>query len=47
MRSQIVWFKTKQEALAECPWATECFEVVGGWICFESVQDAETWSNQK
>jgi hypothetical protein len=47
MRSQIVWFETKAEALSECPWACDAFEIVGGWICFESWDDANTWNNQK
>lgn len=32
------------EALA--PWAAEIIEVEGGWVAFESVTDAETFSAQ-
>ena len=29
------------------PWAAEIVEVEGGWIVFESADDAETWKNQE
>lgn len=30
-----------------CPWASRISKVVGGFMCFESVADYETWKNQK
>ena len=29
------------------PWAAEIVEVDGGWKAFESIDDADTWSNQE
>jgi hypothetical protein len=29
------------------PWAAEIIEVEGGFMAFESVQDARTWRNQQ
>ena len=29
------------------PWAAEIVEVEGGWMVFESADDAETWKNQQ
>lgn len=46
MRSQFVQVETREEAEAECPWAAEIIEVEGGFQCFESVTDAETWQAQ-
>jgi hypothetical protein len=36
MITQIVWFKTKEEALKECKWAIDAFEIIGGWVCFSN-----------
>jgi len=46
MRNQFCQVDTKEEAKSECPWACEVVEVEGGWMCFESVKDYETWANQ-
>lgn len=48
MRKQFVECDTREEAEQMCPWAAEIIEneVCGGFWCFESVQDAETWMNQ-
>ncbi len=47
MRKQFVECETREEAISECPWAAEVREVVGGFWCFESVDDAEQWDNQE
>ena len=31
----------------EYSWAAEIIEVEGGWMVFESADDAETWKNQQ
>lgn len=46
MRKQFVQVKTREEAEEACPWAAEIVEADGGFWCFESVQDAETWKAQ-
>lgn len=46
MRKQFVQCETREQAEQECPWAAEIIEAEGGWQCFESVQDAETWKAQ-
>lgn len=38
--------QTKVEALHYCPWACVVLEVEGGFMCFESQQDATIWENQ-
>jgi hypothetical protein len=30
-----------------CPWASKIMPACGGWVAFESVEDARTWKNQK
>ena len=47
MQQQFVEAKTKKEALAKCPWAEVIVKVEGGYMCFESRQDYETWKRQK
>jgi hypothetical protein len=46
MRQQFVQVDTREQAEEQCPWACEIVEVEGGWQCFESVSDYETWSKQ-
>lgn len=46
MRQQFVECDTIEEAQAKCPWAAEIVEVDGGYMCFESVSDYETWAAQ-
>jgi len=47
MRQEFVQVETKEEALNDCPWASECVEVDGGFICFESQDDYSTWIGQR
>jgi len=37
---------TREDAGEIAPWAAVIVEVGGGWMAFESVQDASTWENQ-
>jgi hypothetical protein len=37
---------TIEEARAMAPWAAEVIEADGGWMAFESADDADTWSKQ-
>lgn len=46
MRKEIVEVATREEAEKACPWAAVIIQVEGGWICFESVTDAEVWQAQ-
>lgn len=46
MRKQFVEGGTREEAESACPWAAEIIEVEGGWQCFESVTDAESFRAQ-
>lgn len=34
-------------AKKQCFWASKFTKVVGGYMCFESVSDYETWKKQK
>lgn len=47
MRKETVEAASREEAFEMCPWAAEVFEVEGGFMCFESMTDAETWEVQK
>lgn len=47
MRVKTVEAFTPDEAQNICPWASEIIEIEGGYLCFESIIDAEVWSNQK
>lgn len=46
MRQQFVQCETREEAEAACPWAAKIIEADGGFQCFESTKDAETWQAQ-
>ena len=47
MRREFVEVETEEEALKLCPWAAECIEVEGGYMCFATIEDAETWERQE
>ncbi len=47
MRTQFIQTSSPKKALAECPWAAKLIKVEGGYRCFESVSDYETWRKQK
>ena len=46
MKQQCVEAETKNEAREQCPWAAVVAEVEGGYHCFESLADYQTWKNQ-
>ena len=47
MRTQTVECKYRYQAVKECPWASRIVKVTGGYKCFESIEDYNTWKNQK
>lgn len=47
MRKSFVQCKTRKQAADECPWASKIVKVEGGYMCFESISDYETWQAQK
>ena len=47
MRTQFVECKDRRTAKNRCPWAAKVVKAFGGFICFESIVDFETWKNQK
>lgn len=46
MRQEFCEVATIEEAQAKCPWAVEVVAVEGGFMCFESADDYDTWSKQ-
>lgn len=38
---------SRKDAKKECRWAAKIVKVVGGYMCFESINDYRTWKNQK
>lgn len=46
MRKQFVECSTTDQAREDCPWAAVVLPAEGGYWCFESVADAETWQAQ-
>ncbi len=46
MRKEFAEVETREEAEEMCPWAAEIIEAEGGFWCFESTADAETWKAQ-
>ena len=47
MRTNFVEGGSRHQAAKECPWASKIVKVCGGYMCFESVNDYNTWNNQK
>jgi len=47
MRTQFVEGPNRAYALKCCPWAAKIVRVDGGWMCFESVADYQTWKKQQ
>jgi hypothetical protein len=47
MRQQFTDAKTRKQAAKDCPWAEKIIKVGGGYQCFESTRDYETWKKQK
>lgn len=46
MRQVFLTVKTVKEARDIAPWACRYVRVSGGWICFESSEDFNTWVDQ-
>lgn len=46
MRTQFVQ-GDRTDAENECPWASVILGVIGGFMCFESVDDYKVWAGQK
>ena len=47
MRTKFVECGTRYQAAKECPWASRIAKVCGGFMCFESEYDYQTWRKQK
>ena len=47
MRTQVVECKSRSTAARRCPWAARIAKVEGGYMCWESVSDYETWRRQR
>jgi len=47
MRKEMVETKSRKESEKSCLWAAKIVKVDGGYMCFESLADYETWKNQK
>ena len=46
MRVELVVTLNRNEAAEKCPWAAKIVAVDHGFLCFESIQDYDTWRNQ-
>lgn len=47
MRIKYCWDVSRATARKRCPWAAVIVAVRGGWLCFESASDYETWKAQR
>lgn len=47
MKHEFVECKSRSTAKRLCPWACAIAKVCGGYYCFESATDYQTWKNQK
>lgn len=47
MRKEMVDAKTAKQARKLAPWAAEVIKVEGGYMAFESAEDARIWRAQK
>ncbi len=47
MKTEFCEVETRAEAFNMCPWACVCVEVYGGYMCFESSTDYQTWEAQE
>jgi hypothetical protein len=46
MRTEMVEARSVYDAHELCPWAAIIISVDNGWMCFESVDDYNTWAMQ-
>jgi len=47
MKQTFIQCESKKEAIENCLWAKKIVKVCGGYKCFESTDDHNTWKNQK
>ena len=47
MRTQFVQTNSRACAKSNCAWAAKVVKVDGGYMCFEGVDDYNTWRRQK
>lgn len=47
MRKEFIECETREQAEQVAPWAAEIVEAEGGYMAFESVDDAAAWGNQE
>lgn len=48
MKTYFAQVETRYKAIKECPFTPAVIaKVYGGFICFESTSDYDTWKNQK
>jgi hypothetical protein len=47
MRKQFVECSSRKQAEKACPWAEKVVKVEGGYWCFESISECESWKKQK
>lgn len=47
MKTEFVECKYRYQAKKKCLWASRIVKVTGGYLCFESITDYETWKAQK
>lgn len=47
MRKEFIEAKTRKQAAKLAPWAADMVKVDGGYMAFESADDADTFRSQK
>jgi hypothetical protein len=47
MRREFLANVTRSVAIRTCPWAAKIVKVDGGYMAFESLDDYQTWKNQR
>ena len=47
MRTEFLRVGTRRQATEAAPWAAVIIKVEGGYLAFESVDDAATWRAQR
>lgn len=46
MRKQFIECRSRSAAKRQCPWAAKIAKADGGYWCFESTAEYETWRKQ-
>ncbi len=47
MKKELIIASSAKSARKLAPWSAKVIKVEGGYMAFESVNDAKTWKNQK